>query len=71
MKYNDGREGKRGCGLKAFLAVIAVFIIASVMQTAQIEGLLRETREVSAEFHELRAEYGAISKSLGTGYAAS
>jgi ribosomal silencing factor RsfS len=55
MKYNGVLE-KAGMDLKAFLALITVFIIASVMQTAQIDSLLRETREAAVEFYELRAE---------------
>jgi hypothetical protein len=52
--------GRRGYGLKTLLTVIAAFIIASVMQAAQIDGLIKETREVSAAFYELRAEYGEL-----------
>jgi hypothetical protein len=43
--------------LKALIAALAVFIIASIVQTAQIDGLIRETREAAAEHYELRAEY--------------
>jgi hypothetical protein len=48
--------------LKAVLALLTVFILASVMQAAQIDGLIKETREVAEEFYGLREEYEEIGR---------
>ena len=48
--------------MKAFVAVLAVFIAATVFQGGQIQGLIKDTREATAEFYELRAEYEGLAE---------
>ena len=66
MKYNDVMERKaRLAGLKAFVAVLAVFIAAAVFQGGQIQCLIKDTREVAGEFYELRAEHEKLAERQG------